>query len=81
MFAIIRQKIVSVPLTTITLGIDPNDPHSTQLHMCFCPNCGTPLGQYKGFLYSVTPGEAVTPLPWIQRCNTCKRKYAIQAII
>ena len=81
MYTIIRSKVVNVPLTSVTLGIDPNDTNSTQLHMFFCLNCGTPVGQYKGFVYTVIPGGAQMPLPWIQRCDTCKRKYAIQGIL
>lgn len=81
MYAIIRNKVVTIPLTTVTLGIDPTDINSTQLHMFFCNNCGTPLGQHKGFVYSIHPGQDIMPLPWIQRCGTCKRRYAIQSII
>lgn len=81
MLTIIKEKIVNIPLTTVTLSHDVEDPQGFRVHMYFCYNCGTPLGQYKGFVYSIMPGGDMTPLPWIQRCNTCKRKHAINAIV
>ena len=81
MYVEIREKIINVPITTVILSHDPEDPNGFRLHMFFCPNCGTPLGQYKGFIYSMMPGAIPMGLPWIQRCGTCKRKYAINCII
>lgn len=74
------DKVQNVPVTSITLAHDPDDPNGHRLKMLHCLNDGTPLGQYKGFVYSVFPGISPTPLPWVQRCTTCKHKYAITAI-
>lgn len=75
------DKLQQMPLTTVTLSHDIDDPAGSRVHMFFCYNCGTPMGQYKGFVYSMMPGASGVPLPWIQRCDTCKRKFAINSIV
>ena len=75
------DRLKQIALTTVTLSHDMDDPQGARLHMFFCCNCGTPLGQYKGFVYSIHPGSTNVPLPWIQRCDTCKHKFGINAIV
>lgn len=80
-FAKGERVIKSEPITSVILSHNPEDPLNVNLTMFRCITCGSPLGQYKGFVYSIHPGSNPQPLPWIQRCDTCKHKYSVNAIV
>jgi len=57
-----------------TVWIVPTD--NDKWNMYFCPDCKTPIAQYKGDLVAEIPGEAPKPYPVMIQCKNvaCGRK-------
>ncbi len=78
----IKGQVVNYQVTSVWLTPDVNDPHNMRLKMFFCPNCRTPILQYKGFITKIIPGELPVDLPIVIKCpNTeCNQRYSVQGI-
>lgn len=73
----IKKLLKNVPVTTVILGKDWDDPQGHNLHMFFCFNCQNPLVQYKGFVTKILPGDLNEPVGAYLRCDNCGRVYNI----
>jgi hypothetical protein len=75
MQVIIKQAIKNIPVTSVILGKDWDDPEGHRLHMFFCFNCQNPITQYKGFVYKITAGDLPSVVGIYTKCDNCGRVY------
>ncbi len=71
----IKTLLKNVPVTTVILGKDYDDPEGHRLHMFFCFNCQNPLVQYKGFVFKIIAGDLPFDVGLYLKCENCNHIY------
>lgn len=69
--------IAPIRVKSVTTTVYLSKPDSQELHKFHCPDCRTPILQYKGEVVKVVPGFNHAELPIVVQCSNskCKRKY------
>jgi len=81
MFISIQGIRTNIPVTTVILGLDREDPEGYRLKMFHCIDCGNKVVQYKGHAISITPGGAPVSTGTVCMCKICKKRYLFDSVV
>jgi hypothetical protein len=72
----IKQLLKNIPVTTVILGRDYDDPEGKKLKPFFCYECADLVQQIRGRVGKILPGDLLGNIGTYIKCNRCHRIYS-----
>lgn len=75
------SKPLTVHITTVTLGADPNEADPMRVYGFHCCRCGFLVAQHSGLVMGIFPGLEPTQTPVLAQCRRCEAMYYFKSIV
>ncbi len=75
MLVTINAQPVNLKVTSLILEPDYENPEMFKAFRCF--DCGKVVFQYSGNIVMLVPGGVKVPMPILQMCHGCKKRFLV----